>query len=181
MLQFCVALRACLRFCWAGENAAVSESLTPIDLKILDQMQKDATLSTTELAERVGLSQSPCWRRLQRLRDDGYITGQVAVLDRRKFGESIYIFATLKMSRLTEEQREEFGNKIEMIPEIMECHTLFGERDVMLKIIAQSLDWYQKFLFRVVLKLPGVVDIQSTVTLSQIKQTSAIPVYAAGR
>jgi len=166
---------------WGKENTVVTETLTPIDLKILEQMQKDATLSTTELAERVGLSQSPCWRRLQRLRDDGYIVGQVAVLDRQKFGESIYIFATLKMTRLTEEQREEFSRKVELIPEIMECHTLFGERDVIFKIIAQSLDWYQKFLFRVILKLPGVVDIQSTVTLSQIKQTSAIPVYSGHR
>lgn len=154
----------------------MSEELTPIDIKILEQVQKDAALSTTELAERVGLSQSPCWRRLQRLRDEGYITGQVAVLDRRKFGESFYIFATLKMVTLSEDQRNEFNRKIETIPEIMECHTIFGERDVLLKIIAESLDWYQKFIFRVILKLPGVQDVQSTVTLSEIKHTMAIPV-----
>jgi Lrp/AsnC family transcriptional regulator len=58
----------------------------------------------------------------------------------------------------------------------MECHTIFGERDIMMKIIAESLDWYQKFIFRVILKLPGVQDVQSTVTLSEIKQTTAIPV-----
>jgi len=155
---------------------AMTDALTSIDLKILEQMQKDATLSTTELAERVGLSQSPCWRRLQRLRDEGYITGQVAVLDRKKFGDSLYIFATLKMATLTEEQRADFNRKIDLIPEIMECHTIFGERDIILKIIAQSLEWYQKFIFRVILKLPGVQDIQSTVTLLELKQTTAIPV-----
>lgn len=154
----------------------MTDALTSIDLKILEQMQKDATLSTTELAERVGLSQSPCWRRLQRLRDEGYITGQVAVLDRKKFGDSLYIFATLKMATLTEEQRADFNRKIDLIPEIMECHTIFGERDIILKIIAQSLEWYQKFIFRVILKLPGVQDIQSTVTLLELKQTTAIPV-----
>jgi len=154
----------------------MTDALTAIDLKILEQMQKDATLSTTELAERVGLSQSPCWRRLQRLRDEGYITGQVAVLDRKKFGDSLYIFATLKMATLTEEQRADFNRKIDLIPEIMECHTIFGERDIILKIIAQSLEWYQKFIFRVILKLPGVQDIQSTVTLLELKQTTAIPV-----
>ena len=154
----------------------MTEALTPIDLKILEQVQKDAALSTTELAERVGLSQSPCWRRLQRLRDEGYITGQVAVLDRKKFGDSLYIFATLKMVTLSEEQRAVFNRKIDTIHEIMECHTIFGERDIMLKIIAESLEWYQKFIFRVILKLPGVQDVQSTVTLAEIKQTTAIPV-----
>jgi Lrp/AsnC family transcriptional regulator len=150
--------------------------LTLIDLNILEQMQKDATLSTTELAERVGVSQSPCWRRLQRLRDEGYIVGQVALVDRKKFGESLYIFATLKMLTLSEEQRAEFNRKIEIIPEIMECHTIFGERDIILKIIAESLDWYQRFIFRVLQKLPGVQDVQSIVTLSELKQTTAIPV-----
>lgn len=154
----------------------MTEALTPIDLKILEQVQKDAALSTTELVERVDLSQSPCWRRLQRLRDEGYITGQVAVLDRKKFGDSLYIFATLKMVTLSEEQRAVFNRKIDTIPEIMECHTIFGERDIMLKIIAESLEWYQKFIFRVILKLPGVQDVQSTVTLAEIKQTTAIPV-----
>ncbi|MCC6827353.1 MAG: Lrp/AsnC family transcriptional regulator [Novosphingobium sp.] len=154
----------------------MSDALTHLDIKILEQVQKDASLSTTELAERVGLSQSPCWRRLQRLRDEGYITGQVAVLDRKKFGESLYIFATLKMATLSDEQRAEFRRKIELIPEIMECHTAFGERDILMKIIARSLDWYQNFIFKVVQKLPGVIDIQSTVTLSEIKSTTAIPV-----
>lgn len=154
----------------------MTDMLTPLDVKILDQMQKDATLSTTELAERVGLSQSPCWRRLQRLREEGYIAGQVAVLDRRKFAESLYIFASLKMSTLTDEQREAFARKVEMTPEILECHTAFGERDILMKIIAESLDWYQKFIFRVILRLPGVVDIQSTVTLAEIKYTTAIPI-----
>jgi Lrp/AsnC family transcriptional regulator len=154
----------------------MTDSLTNIDLRILEEVQKDAALSTTELAERVGLSQSPCWRRLQRLRDEGYIVGQVALLDRKKFGESLYIFATLKMITLSEEQRAEFNRKIETIPEIMECHTIFGERDILLKIIAESLDWYQKFIFRVIQKLPGVQDVQSIVTLSELKQSTAIPV-----
>lgn len=153
----------------------MSEVLTAVDYRILEQIQKDASLSTTDLAEKVGLSQSPCWRRLQRLREEGYIKGQVAILDRKRFGDSLYIFATLKVASLSEPQRAEFMRKIETIPEIQECHTLFGERDIMLKIVAQSLDWYQNFVFKVIMKLPGVQDIQSTVTLSEIKQTTAIP------
>ena len=157
----------------------MSEELTTFDIKILEQIQQDAALSTSELAEKVGLSQSPCWRRLQRLRDEVYIQGQVAVLNRRKFGESLYIFATVKMSTLTEEQRAEFQRKILATPEIMECHTIFGERDIMLKVIASSLEWYQKFIFNILLKLPGVQDVQSTVGLTEIKNTTAIPIRGA--
>lgn len=154
----------------------MSEALTAIDYKILEQIQKDSSLSTTELAEKVGLSQSPCWRRLQRLKEEGYIKGEVALLDRRKFGDSVCIFATLKMSSLSEEQRADFVRRIGLIPEILECHTMFGERDVLLKIVARSLDWYQNFVFKIIMKLPGVLDVQSMVALSEIKSTTAIPV-----
>lgn len=157
----------------------MADELTTIDIKILEQIQQDAAMSTNELAEKVGLSQSPCWRRLQRLRDEGYIIGQVAVLDRRKFGESVFLFATLKMSTLSDEERAEFHRKINTTPEIMECHTIFGERDILLKVIAPNLDWYQRFVFQILLKLPGVLDVQSIVTLSAVKQTTAIPVRGA--
>ena len=153
----------------------MSEAFSRFDLKILEEMQKDSSMSTTELAERVGLSQSPCWRRLQRLKEEGYIKQQVAILDRHKFGSSLYIFAYLKMATLTDKQRKEFLRNIQVIPEILECHTVFGEMDIVMKIIAQSLEWYQQFIFETILKLPGVQDIQSTVTLVELKSTTEIP------
>ena len=113
----------------------MAEEFSRFDLRILEQMQNDCSMSTTELAERVGLSQSPCWRRLQRLKDEGYIKRQVAILDRHKFGSSLYIFAYLKMKTLTEKQRAEFLRSIETIPEILECHTVFGEMDIVMKIL----------------------------------------------
>ena len=152
------------------------EELSPVDIRILEQIQKDSSVSTSELADRVGLSQSPCWRRLQRLRDEGYIRGEVALVDRAKLGTTLLIFATLKMTTLTDEKRAEFMRRIENTPEILECHTLFGEMDILLKVLAPSMDWYQKFIFSVILKLPGVVDIQSTVTLSELKYTTSLPV-----
>lgn len=154
----------------------MGDELSTIDLRILEQVQRDASLSTSDLADKVGLSQSPCWRRLQRLRDEGYITRQVALVDRAKFGPSLYIFATLKIGTLTEEQRADFIRKLELIPEILESYSIFGERDVLIKVIAPSMDWYQGFIFKTILKLPGVVDIQSTVTLSEMKYTTAIPI-----
>lgn len=138
-------------------------------------MQKDCSMSTTDLAAKVGLSQSPCWRRLQRLKDEGYIKRQVAILDRSKLGSSLYIFAFLKMATLTEKQRADFVREIQLMPEVIECHTVFGEMDIVMKIIAESLEWYQKFIFDTLLKLPGVQDIQSTVTLVELKSTTEIP------
>lgn len=157
----------------------MADELSAIDLKILELLQQDAALSTTELAERVGLSQSPCWRRLQRLKDEGYIQRQVAVLDRRKFGESQYVFATIKLAVLSDDQRIEFNRRVTSIPEIMECHSIFGDRDILMKVIARSLDWYQEFILTTILKLPGVLDVSSTVALTEIKHTSAIPIIGA--
>ena len=151
------------------------EELSAVDIRILEQIQKDSSLSTSDLADRVGLSQSPCWRRLQRLKDEGYVRGEVALVDRARLGTTLLIFANLKMQTLTDEKRAEFMRKVENTPEILECHTLFGDMDVMIKVLAPSLDWYQKFIFSVILKLPGVIDIQSTVTLTEIKSTTALP------
>lgn len=154
----------------------MSEELSTIDIRILEQVQRDASLSTSELADKVGLSQSPCWRRLQRLRDEGYITRQVALVDRAKFGPSLYIFASLKIGTLTDTDRADFMRKLELIPEILESYSIFGERDVLIKVIAPSMDWYQNFIFKTILKLPGVIDIQSTVTLAEMKYTTALPI-----
>jgi Lrp/AsnC family transcriptional regulator len=151
------------------------EALDSSDLKILTLLQQDASLSTAEVAERVGLSQSVCWRRIQRLREDGYIKAMVALVDRQKLGFKIQIFAQARMTRLTEEARAEFFRQIENIPEITECYTIFGEMDVMMKIIAPDVTWYQDFIYAVLLKLPGVQDIRSTVTLLEAKSVTAIP------
>jgi Lrp/AsnC family transcriptional regulator len=159
-------------------DAAVADELDVYDLKILDQLQKDASQSTAELAEKVGLSQSPCWRRVQRLKDAGYIRSQVALLDRVKLGYELVIFSTLKIATLGEEKRAEFLRKLELVPEITEAHTIFGEMDVLIKVIAPSMAWYQNFVFNTLMKLPGVSDIRSTVTLAELKSTTLLPVRA---
>jgi Lrp/AsnC family transcriptional regulator len=154
----------------------MDDTLSAIDIRILEQIQRDSSLSSSELADKVGISQSPCWRRLQRLRDEGYITGQVALLDRTKFGPSLFFFATLKIGTLTEDQRAAFLRKLELTPEILECYSILGERDLLIKVIAPTMDWYQNFIFKTLMKLPGVVDVQSTVTMTEMKYTTAIPV-----
>lgn len=153
--------------------------LSSLDLDILELIQKNSERSTGEIAEAVGLSQSPCWRRIQRLKDEGYIKKQVALLDRAQLGESFFIYASLRMSTLTPKEREEFIRKVELIPEILECYTLFGDMDIMVKVYALSMKWYQDFIFNVLMKLPGVLDIRSTVTIAELKYTTALPVRTA--
>lgn len=152
------------------------EALSNIDLSILELIQRNSELSTGDIAEKVGLSQSPCWRRIQRLKDEGYIKKQVALLDRSKLNESFYIYASLRMTTLSDKERKEFIRKVENTPEILECYTLFGEMDIMIKVYAKSMSWYQNFIFNVLLKLPGVLDVRSNVTIAELKYTTAIPV-----
>jgi Lrp/AsnC family transcriptional regulator len=156
----------------------MTPDLDAIDTKILTLMQQDASLSTAELADRVGLSQSPCWRRIQRLKEEGYIKAQVAVLNREKLGFSMKIFAQVKMARLTDDERAEFVRVIQSIPEIVECYTVFGELDTLLTILAPDVRWYQDFIFSILLKVPGVQDVRSIVTMSEAKSTTAIPLKA---
>jgi Lrp/AsnC family transcriptional regulator len=152
--------------------------LDTIDLKILTLLQQDSSLSTGDVADRVGVSQSPCWRRIQRLRDEGYIKATVVIVDRVKLGYMMQIFAQVKMTRLTDEARADLVKQINNIPEILECYTVFGEMDVMMKVVAPDVLWYQEFVFSVLMKLPGVQDVRSIVTLLETKNTTAIPLKA---
>jgi Lrp/AsnC family transcriptional regulator len=156
----------------------MQESLDAIDIRILEQLQIDASVSTSELADRVGLSQSPCWRRIQRLRDEGYIRAQVVLLDAEKLGLTLQVYAQLKISSLDDKERQAFIRAIKAVPEIVECYSILGERDAMIKVMAPSMKWYQDFVFKTLLKLPGVQDISSIVTLSEMKHTTALPVKA---
>lgn len=152
------------------------QGLDAIDARILKALQEDCSISTAELADRVGLSQSPCWRRIQRLREEGYIRAQVALLDAEKLGFTLHVFAQLKVSYLADNDREKFVRAVASIPEVVECYSVLGERDVLIKVIAPDIKWYQEFIFQTILKLPGVEDISSIVALSEMKHTTALPV-----
>ncbi|MBV1835294.1 Lrp/AsnC family transcriptional regulator [Novacetimonas pomaceti] len=157
----------------------MTHELTPLDIRILEAIQNDASLSTAELAEKVGLSQSPCWRRLQKLKEEGYIVRQVAILNRERFGQEFVVFAFVKVAALTSEQRKEFNRKVENLPAILECYSVLGDYDIIIKVIASSLREYQDFIFDTVMRLPGVQDVRSTAALSVLKNTTAIPVRGA--
>lgn len=150
--------------------------LDNLDKKLLAAVQEDSSRSSAELAEIVGLSPSPCWRRLQRLRDEGYIKGQVAQLDRKKLGLSTMIFAQVKLNAHGRTHFDEFAASIRTFPEVLECYVLMGPVDFMLKIVAESVEAYERFFFDKLSKLKGVQEIHSVVALSEVKATTALPV-----
>jgi Lrp/AsnC family transcriptional regulator len=153
----------------------MSVLLDNYDKKILKVMQTDASLATAEIAEKVGLSQSPCWRRIQKLREAGVIKSVVALLDRRKLGLNAQIFAQVKLSAHGRTHLNDFIAAIRKLPQVLEAYVLMGDTDFMLRIVAADIDAYEKFFFDHLSKLPGVQEIKSTIALSEIKWTTELP------
>lgn len=149
--------------------------LDAIDLKILAQLQKDSNLSSAEVAERVGLSQSPCWRRIQRLEAAGFVSGHVALLDRKRLGLNVQIFAHVKLDAHGRKSLPEFAQAIKRFPEVLECHVLMGEVDFLLRIVTRDVETYERFFFEHLSQIPQVREVNSMIALSAIKETTALP------
>lgn len=157
-----------------GELGTVHD-LDRIDMKILSVLQEDAALSAAEVAEAVGLSQSPCWRRIQRLKEEGYICKIVAVLNRQKLDLRAQLFVQIKVVKNDKESLEQFAQGIQAFPEVMECHIVLGVYDFLLRVVATDMDAYQKFFFEKLSQLPNLREINSFVAVSEIKATTALP------
>jgi Lrp/AsnC family transcriptional regulator len=151
------------------------DQLDEIDRLLLDSLQQDASTPAAELAERAGLSQSSCWRRVQRLRDSGYIRAEVALLDRSRLSLSQLYFVLLRMRGLDGAEWKVFVDKVRNTPEIVECYSAFGEIEVLLKVLARSEEDFDEFHFRTIRRLPGVIDAVPIGTRSEVKYTTARP------
>jgi Lrp/AsnC family transcriptional regulator len=154
----------------------LSDPLDQFDRKILRLLQEDASLATAAVAEAVGLSASPCWRRIDRLEREGYIRRRVAIVDRKKVGLNAQIFAQVRLNAHGRANLDEFSEAIRDFPEVLECHVLMGSVDFMLRIVTADIDAYERFFFEKLSRLSGVQEINSTVALSEIKSTTALPV-----
>jgi Lrp/AsnC family transcriptional regulator len=153
----------------------MSDHLDAYERKILRVLQDDASLSTAAVAEAVGLSASPCWRRIDRLEREGFIKRRVAIVERRKVGLNAQIFAQVKLNAHGRANLDEFAAAIRTFPEVLECHVLMGSVDFMLRVVAADIEAYERFFFEKLSRLPGVQEINSTVALSEIKSTTALP------
>lgn len=157
----------------AGDR--LSEVLDAIDAKILDLIQYDASLSVAEIADRVGLSSSPCWRRIKRLEDVGVIQRRVTILDREALGLNFEVYATVKLSLPTKENLEAFETAVNRWPEVTHCATVTGGEDYVLRIITRDMHAFDDFLREKVLSLGLVSNIESRIVIRSVKNATAVP------
>lgn len=143
---------------------------------ILEALQADSRLSNQALAEKVGLSTTPVWRRIKELEDSGVIRRHVALADREKLGLSICVLANVSLVRHSEGAVEAFEAMVAGSPEIIECQAITGEADYVVKVVAPDMKAYDQFLQSKVFKVAGVASVRSNVVLREVKYETALPV-----
>lgn len=149
--------------------------LDNLDRRILAALQRNARLSNVQLAEEVGLSPSPCLRRVRLLEEAGVIRGYHAELDRSKSGLGLTVFVGVKVERHHDASANAFRAAVIDLPEVISCHVVSGESDFLLQVVLPDLASYEGFLFSTLLKLPGVSDIRSNFAISTVKSQTALP------
>jgi Lrp/AsnC family transcriptional regulator len=154
-----------------------SRRLDAIDRKILRVLQDDATLSVAEIGERVGLSSTPCWKRIQRMENEGIITGKVALVDQNKIGLGLSVFVSVESDDHSDAWLQKFAGAVSAMPEVMEFYRMAGDVDYMLRVVVadmQSYDiFYKKLIGAVALK-----NVTSRFAMEKIKAVTALPIPA---
>jgi DNA-binding Lrp family transcriptional regulator len=158
------------------------EILDRYDIAILQALQADGRLTNAELAQRVGLSAAPCWRRVRALEADGFITGYRAVLDRRKVGLGVLAFVRLDAERNTGDATRQLEDAIRQLPEVIACHYISGTGTFELQVVAPDLDGFSRFALEKLINLPNVKDLHTSFSLGEVKPSSVLPLdYLAGQ
>lgn len=149
--------------------------LDAIDIKILNALQEDASISNVELANRVGLSQSPCLRRVKALEDAKIIRKRVTLLDPRAIDLSVNVFVSVTLEKQVRERLQDFEKQVLRRPEVLECYLMTGEADYLLRVVVQDLDAYERLLKNHLTRIPGVASIKSSFALNQVQYRTALP------
>ena len=149
--------------------------LDRIDRRILDTLQESARLSNADLARTVGLSPSPCLRRVRELEEAGVVRRYVALLDPKRVGWPVSVFVQVTLERQAEQALERFEATVGARPEVMECYLMTGDADYLLRVVAGSIEAYERFLIDVLTRVPGVASIKSSFALKQVKYSTALP------
>ena len=146
-----------------------------IDKKLLSLLQENSDISTSALAEKLHISQSPCWRRINRLEEAGVINKKVAVLDRAALGIDVVVFATVNLTQTGRQNLLEFESMIEGHPEVIECYTMTGIWDYVLKIVTRDVRHYEDFVRNTLSASDLIRELHSHVAVTEIKNTTALP------
>lgn len=151
------------------------EQIDGIDAKILHLIQSNAALSVADIADKVGLSSSPCWRRIKRMEEIGIIKQRVTILDRTKLGLDFEVFVAVKLALPNRTNMEKFEKAISRMPEVVQCASVTGAVDFMLRVVTKNMHSYEDFLREVLLSIDLISDVQSRIVLRQTKESYAIP------
>ena len=146
------------------------------DRRILAILQEDSTLAIAELAERVGLSATPCWKRIKRLERDGIIDRRVVILDRERLGLGVTVIVAVRTAQHGDEWRERFAEGVARIPEVVEFYRMSGEIDYLLKVVARDIADYDR-IYRKLTKVAPLHDVSSSFAMQEIKSTTAQPLF----
>jgi Lrp/AsnC family leucine-responsive transcriptional regulator len=150
--------------------------LDRIDRRILDELQRNARISNLELADKVGLSASPCLRRVRQLEEGGYIKGYTTLLNASALGLKLLALVQISMDRHTPDRFEQFETTIKTHPQVLECILITGQAaDYQLKVLVKDMEEYQDFLLNTITRIPGVTDVHSSFVLRQVVATTALP------
>ena len=151
------------------------ETLDKYDIAILRELQAEARLTNAELAQRVGLSAAPCWRRVRALEEAGYIRGYHAEIDRHKIGLGVLAFVRLDAERNTGDLTLAMEQAIAQIPEVVSCHYISGAGTFELQVVSKDLESFSLFARKVLINLPNVKDLHTSFSLGEVKASSALP------
>ena len=154
----------------------IQSRIDKVDRRILDLLQREGALSVAEVASRTGLSTTTCWRRIQNLEHTGVIKGRVALLNRAALGLDVTIFAHVKLSTQGRDAIAAFAEAIRERPEVLDCYKTMGEWDFMLRVVTRDIKAYEAFYLDHLSKLPNVQSINSSVTVTVIKESTVLPI-----
>jgi DNA-binding Lrp family transcriptional regulator len=155
-------------------------TLEKVDLRILGALQEDGRLTNQDLAASVGLSASPCWRRVRQLEESGVIQGYRAVVDRREVGLGVLAFIRVKIDSHSEAEAEEFSANVLKLKEVVACYSIAGDADFLLQAVAPDLDSYADFAMGILRRLPRIKEMQTTFALKEIKPFRGFPLDLSG-
>ena len=144
------------------------------DVAILSELQNDGSLSIAALSERVGLSTTPCWKRLKRLEEDGIIERRVALLNRKKVGLPVTVFVSVRTAHHDEKWLAQFAATVIALPEVVEFHRMSGDVDYLLKVVTSDIDGYDR-IYKRLIKVAQLTSVSSAFSMEQIKFTTALP------
>lgn len=164
-------------FLFLGDWSNMS-SLDGFSIRILSELQRDARQTIQQIAQRIGLTSTPCWKRVKEMEKDGVIRGYTALVDRDKVGLRICVLAEINLSKHSEKNALDFEKEVAACPQITECYSTTGNADYMVKVVTTDIKAYETFMHNVLFKLPGVDHVRSSIVLREVKCDPRMPLMS---